>query len=354
MIEDKDYLLNIDVLLNDFSLDSLFFFVGSVVLSYCVSNNVINKKLEKDVKTFNIKDINIPNKDILEKELFYNKDVVKHKDVYERFINAMKTYYKDYLKEETYEIFARKLDTVNIKEISKNEMSKNGKFVAGFYRTDEHQIFIIEKCNEFPYNEISVIHELIHSASGVSYPSLSLSISGFSYKDKTNNAYYGTGLNEGFTELLTKKFVLVNNGGYLYFENVANILYKMIGNDMITYYFSNDITSLINDLSNLSSREETEIFIRRLDILLSFNKEFDITTYLLSNKYVKKNCSEIKKYLLKCYKEYIILNGNNHSIYHELEQDIMNLEFNSNLNIKLNTDKLKEKVNKILVKKFSN
>ena len=71
------------------------------------------------------------------------------------------------------------------------------------------------------------------------------------------DSYYcsiGDGLNEGYTEYLTKKLCEFNDGAVVYPYNkvIAQVVEMIVGEKMMGMYFTSNIPRLIKNLENYS------------------------------------------------------------------------------------------------------
>lgn len=121
----------------------------------------------------------------------------------------------------------------------------------------------------------SIFHELLHSSSFVKYNTTLFG--GFEImeledaNDETNAKYrIGTGLNEGFTQLLTLRYFsdATPLDSYIPFVRVAKLLSAIVGQEkMENLYFDADLLGLIHELEKYAPTEEIIKFLRRLDFI---------------------------------------------------------------------------------------
>lgn len=137
----------------------------------------------------------------------------------------------------------------------------------------------------------AIYHELLHAASSKiakSYRSV-----GFHYKDK--NIDIGNGLNEGYTELLTRRYFKANYTTLYGIElHYAKYLEMIIGREqMERYYLKADIESLINYLTKYDSINNIFDFLYGIDKINYNIKSININDIVHLNRlllswYLKK------------------------------------------------------------------
>lgn len=183
-----------------------------------------------------------------------------------------------------------------------------GNSLGGFYRISENAVYLWKDYSFVLY------HELFHVASTPRTADSEMSITGFD--QKINDKTIGQSLNEGYTNLLTKKYFDKNTIFYssYYFEsNVAEIIEEVIGqNKMLKYFSTANLSGLINELTKYASLNEV------IQFLINFEKECKNFYSFSNGNYVfNKRAKEMHKFLLGSYMKklsYDILNG---EIYEE-------------------------------------
>lgn len=150
----------------------------------------------------------------------------------------------------------------------------------------------------------SIYHELLHTASSVIYENIIYS--GFKQVFIKNKKTYsiGTGLNEGYTALLEKRYFnsRVKKESYVLESKIAGILEFIIGiRAMEILYFNADLYNLTKIMNKYKEEAEILDFYKKLDYL-SKNKD----TYISIPKDQKQclNClNYCGKFLLELYME---------------------------------------------------
>ncbi len=146
---------------------------------------------------------------------------------------------------------------------------------VGTYDVIKNEIKLYDGCVTDLY------HELMHMASaryedGYRYEGFATNC----YED-SNCEYIGYGLNEGYTELLTRKYFDIKDNetdvsdGYDYLVYLARLIEMIIGEEkMKHYYFNADLSGVISELSKYVPKCVGEELICDLDYLHSiFDKK---------------------------------------------------------------------------------
>jgi len=125
-------------------------------------------------------------------------------------------------------------------------------------------------------DEYVIYHELLHMASSI-YQN-GIVYSGFnqaSFNPADGIVNVGVGLNEGYTELLNKTYFsqekeISTSEEYYYLTFIADRLKEVLGEDVMNkYYFSADLSGLMNELSKYMPKEHVERFIIDTDFIFN-------------------------------------------------------------------------------------
>lgn len=187
----------------------------------------------------NVKNVNIPN-------INYDDYDSKIKD-FALLLNTIEP-------EENLKLFKRNINSLKIKD-NKLLLMFN---INAMYNSKSNKITIAKNS--------AIEHELFHMASSY-YSNDNVEASGFHYKDLNKNEEIGVGINEGYTQMLTKKYFNCNDQN-VYEKEVkyVNYLINLIGRDkMDNLYFNANLGGLVEELSNYSTEFEVFKFIRALD-----------------------------------------------------------------------------------------
>ena len=202
--------------------------------------------------------------------------------------------------------------------------------------------------------EEAVDHELLHIASSYFDNKKGIISSGFSivYPPKTPNSKYfslGTGITEGYTQYLTKKYFgnkkIIDS--YTCETQIAENLKTILSEELMnSYYFNANLIGLIKELKKYNTLENIYIFIKAVDILNN-----NVIQKVNPNEIV--NCLNIaNKFLIDTYinKEELIVKKQKKEKYHEF------VIFTTNLPCAININNKKYQLTKIetIIKKKLN
>lgn len=173
-----------------------------------------------------------------------------------------------------------------LKETEKSD----GRIKAGSYTLESKEIDIY-----LEDNNSTLYHELLHAASS----DFTYNVSGFNIYLESGESL-GKGLNEGYTELLNKRFFDKKSKSYIRLQKLAELIELFYENkeDMVTDYFNADIFGLIGELLKSMTLEEAIDIIVDIDGIL--NSNLNTIDYL-----------KLKQKILKLYeKSPVIINQN--------------------------------------------
>ena len=150
----------------------------------------------------------------------------------------------------------------------------------------------------------AIMHEVFHLASSVI--TKNCVYSGFQQVNRKSGEMIGIGLNEGYTNLLDKRYF----GDYVEEKrkdleytyrvstSIASLLENFVGQEnMEQWYFSADLKSLVNYLSNYVSRDECITFLMAMDNVFGLVDRGKIKSPLRA----AKNYQYIINFLGRCY-----------------------------------------------------
>lgn len=176
--------------------------------------------------------------------------------------------------------------------------------IGGDYSLEKNEITVSS-----PY---SIFHELFHMSSSYYDCKCHISYSGFWYSSSISFdgrfIDLGSGIDEGYTELLAKRYFgekYEMSTVYTFESSIASKVEKIIGRDrMEELYFKADVLGFINELKKYTSLEETIRFISVLDYISvnSFNIDVFANNRIKNNVYYVFNFL-VKTYLIKLHKE---------------------------------------------------
>ena len=180
----------------------------------------------------------------------------------------------------------------------------------------------------------TIFHELFHMSSSI-YTNEKDSFCGFHYVNKKKRITIGSGINEGYTELLTKRyfpdFETLNN--YEFERLIASKLEEIIGQDIMeNLYFNCNLLDLIKELKQYATTEEIMKFITMYDYIEYYD------SYRKKNKDLVRKLEQAHEYieffLKKCYllklKNERIQKAISHDEY-ELKKEIFLRDFRNSI-----------------------
>jgi len=137
------------------------------------------------------------------------------------------------------------------------------------YKSKHNTITFSDRIDEF-----SIFHELLHVATTIMLNKTDVH-TGFSVYYEKPLLSLGRGINEGYTELMVKKYFAGCKqdyfSGYDYHLDVAQIIDKIVGsNKMQELYFKANLRGLIEEMSNYISVSDVVNFLIDCDVLVNY------------------------------------------------------------------------------------
>ena len=199
---------------------------------------------------------------------------------------------------------------------------------------------IIIKKNKI--SDKSLYHELFHMASNATTKN-DIKDGFYLYQKKRN---FGLGINEGYTEYLTRKYFGKFDNEYVYeFEVIiAKYIEDIIGkNKMESYYLRAQLDSLIDDLSLYSDRDRAILFITDIDFVHYFLDQEDMQNDILAavnriNEFII--CCRLSKYNLSYLEKNSLLKVNYNMNFFEKFNMIQDEIFIKDIVSKYNKEKI--------------
>ncbi|MGN1342396.1 MAG: hypothetical protein ACI4VL_04125 [Bacilli bacterium] len=198
--------------------------------------------------------------------------------------------------------FYRNIKTLKIEENNSIYLhSDSGEIkVNGIYYPSINEIIITKSFSRKPY---ILSHELFHMSSSISDRKNDYDFSGFC--QSSEEIQIGSGLDEGYTELLNARFFNLppQLTAYRYELVVASLIEEIVGKkEMQTLYFNSDLFNLVKALEDYSNLREIKLFLINLDYLLDYGHNnipfydaiedltiaFDEVNKFLINSYINK------------------------------------------------------------------
>lgn len=175
-----------------------------------------------------------------------------------------------------------KINTVNENINNKKETLKNFIFKRGSssitgasYSSFHNKISIPETGGE-----TELPHELFHMATSFRDKDKNVNFCGFEQTNKNIHQIIGTGINEGYTELMVSKYYgndyLSDSVSYILLRTIAEVIEGIIGREkMEKFYLNANLNSLVNELSLYAEYDDVLRFISSMDFLYhNFNESF--------------------------------------------------------------------------------
>lgn len=197
-----------------------------------------------------------------------------------------------------WDIFFYRLNKLKIIPINNQEELANRRALAEYGIKFNQLRIMVERFKS------AIMHEVFHLASSV--VTKKCIYSGFQQLDRTNGTLIGIGLNEGYTNLLDKRYFgdyvpeKSDDLKYTYIitTTIASLLEKFVGQEnMETWYFTADLESLVNYLSNYVSRDDCIAFLMAMDNVLMLADRGKLRSPFLA----AKNYEYIINFLGRCY-----------------------------------------------------
>ena len=128
--------------------------------------------------------------------------------------------------------------------------------------------------------EVHLPHELFHMSTSFKSEEKNVRFIGFEQKQLNILQIIGTGINEGYTELMVQKYYgddyLSNSSSYILLRKVMEAIESIIGKEkMENYYLTANLNGLVNELAQYAKYEDVLKFISSMDFVYNnFNESF--------------------------------------------------------------------------------
>lgn len=253
------------------SLLHLFVSIYTFYVVFKVSDKIkANYKFDKDFFDKNVVMIHLP-KELLVESKSINFDRInenKFKDTITYFCVVLTNHFD----RDTLNCFYQNINSLIVKDnIDSLDDLLNLTDTLGIYYNQDNSIKLYKK-----NKRATLYHELFHMAS--SYVDNNNMFSGFSYSNQNDDSKdFGDGLNEGYTDLLTKRYfgnVEVFESDYDFEILIASFIEEIVGKDVMEkLYLTADFQGLMGILKRYAYEDEIRIFIKDLDFVLKYNDE---------------------------------------------------------------------------------
>ena len=273
-------------------LKSIFQSFLPVICLYTTKKTINSYKLHRDFKPKDISDIHLPpDLEPQNTEVDLNRFTEEAvKEVVEEFEHVIKNEFSP----ELTKLFYNNIENVRIKK-SKGILLLGAEANYRCYT------------NKIKYSIITALyHELFHLSNSYYDEKKKVFYCGFAQHFNVkgrlnNNIYFGDGINEGYTEILTHRYFGKNHKlpkAYLLEVRIVEALEKIVGEkEMEKLYMSANLMGLIENLKQYSSEEDILRFISSVDVVS--NHYFD--NFLFKNKKVELSVKHIYSFLMEAY-----------------------------------------------------
>lgn len=263
--------------------------INSIIVYYTTSKALNAYTLHRDSKPQNISKVILPKELKIEvdeidlerlKKQKYGKELLK-------FVEVM---VNNFPKEDLIN-FYNNINTLKVKEKSfdiGNFLFKA--YTAGQYNPKKNVINLEEK-----YAIISIYHELFHMASAIA----GTRIVGFHQSE--GSVSIGKGLNEGYTELLCRRYFGPGaiSLSYEFSMYAASQIEDLVGKDkMQSLYFRANLKGLIDELKKYASEEDIMKFINDTDFVIEHLEQKKVPSK--EKKLLNKAMHDVNAFLVKC------------------------------------------------------
>ena len=261
----------------------------------------MNKILSKKSNQYQNQNWNeAPNLKLEDQEIHLNQEIDKIlKKFFIQFSNTMNNHFQ----KDDLIIFYNNINHLTISyNTFKHSIFK--KYAIAYYNKKTNEIKV-----DKTYLSTAIFHELLHMSSciykdGISY-------SGFYQLSDDYTLDLGLGINEGYTELLNRRYFHYDEqfkSGYQLEIKIVEKLEEVIGkNKMEKLYLSANLPGLIAELKQYSKEEEIIEFISNIDFI---TKHLDD---LFGKIMLPKVLNNINQFLIKIYSEKLVIHHQEYS-----------------------------------------
>lgn len=145
-------------------------------------------------------------------------------------------------------------------------------------------------------------HELFHMATSYIDKERGTKYCGFEQSTSFANTI-GTGMNEGYTELMTSNYFPDDSTGtskkYFFLKIIMEHLEKIVGKEMMeNFYLNADLNGLVNEMANYEEYENVQSFVQAMDFLYH-NLDSKFIKFESNRKLLVNNMTFIHQFLIK-------------------------------------------------------
>ena len=242
-------------------------FLGQVTFNIYGGINRRKYKMNRNLKLKNISELHIP--PAIKVDYYLDEKKLKKKYQGNYLLRCANKLIKE-LPIDNLKFFYNNINTLKVKT-KKFKLQKlfYNKSLAGEYNTLSNRISVRKDSCHF-----SMPHELLHMSSSYYDPSKCVKFSGF-HQTCFSNYSIGYGLNEGYTQLLTKRY-FDDCDVYVLEKHFASLLEKIIGKDIMeNLYFNANLYGLFEELEKYATQNAIIRFLDSFDYINLYYKKDD-------------------------------------------------------------------------------
>ena len=256
------------------------------IIFYCGDKIIESIKLQVNYTPKNVKKVKMPPE--LQADYLITNEIDNANETIKITINKFIDILHNNFSEEMLLYFYRNIASLNTQLVSEQEDFTNNSIIYGSYRIDKNKIFISDE-----YDKNTIFYELFHLASSYYDSILKTHYSGFNQTNIIKLYNIGTGINEGYTQLLANRYSKQKSLlSYPKETRIAEIIESVIGKEnMEKHYFMANLKGLIDELAKYKSEEEVMKFIQMID----FNEKYEYNIFMIPNK--DKKLESSKQYI---------------------------------------------------------
>lgn len=313
----NDLIDKIQSKLKNLNYHDIISFLSPKIIFYKTKIGQKNYQLKQDLIPKNIKEIKLP------PDLKYECSRIKINEEYEekvkQAVNDFSKVLVEKFSKDNLIVFYNNINNLKIcNEIIDNQYETDV-ISTGVYDTDNNSITIN---NDYFYE--AIYHELFHMASSVMTDKVTYS--GFFQLNNLTASSIGDGINEGYTEILTRRYFKFKSSKYSveYLIKLVKQLEIIVGKkNMEKLYLNADLKGLVLELKQYLSDKEVMELLMSTDFILKYI--YYVKTNLFEQKIIinnikKSNVLLIKAYCLKLKKECLEDNTNINNLFDDLAE----------------------------------
>lgn len=310
--------------------------VMSPIITFYVSSRLTTKtigsiQVHRDYKPKNIKSVSLPPETISQVD-----DIDKERLIELQFGDSVLNFANTVMREVPHADLSFLCSNLrNLSVFCKNFELRNFIFntdLAGRYSVDKNKICVRKK----DYLQ-TIDHELLHMGSSFFRESDGMAFCGFSQENNRKFRKIGSGINEGYTQLLAERYFGDAPGGvlmaYILEVNLAKGLEKVVGKEkMECLFFKANLYGLIQELKQYENEEDIMKFITQFDYMSNHFSKGKL--WSLERKLALKSLTDTNLFLIGCYSKKLRKEFDRQEIdFVQLNEKL--IEFISNLKIQI-------------------